>query len=39
MLVRPLTWQAAKQMADEILSMSPEMIGKAKAAMEIKSGN
>ena len=36
MLARPLPWQKAKAMADELVSMSPAMIGKAKAAMEAR---
>ena len=36
MLVRPLAWQRAKAMADEIVGMSPDMVAKAKAAMEIR---
>jgi hypothetical protein len=33
MQVRPLTHQQAKALADEIVSMPPEIIAKAKAAM------
>ena len=36
MLARPLAWEKAKAIADEIVGLSPEMIAKAKAAMEIK---
>ncbi len=39
MLIRPLAWEKAKAMADEIVSMSPDMIAKAKAAMEIRLGD
>ncbi len=36
MLVRPLAWQRAKAMADEIVGMSPDMAAKARAAMEVR---
>ena len=36
MLVRPLGWEKAKALADELVSMSPETIARAKAAMEPK---
>jgi tripartite-type tricarboxylate transporter receptor subunit TctC len=39
MLVRPLSHERAKAMADEIVSLSPEMIAKAKAAMETHAGD
>ena len=39
MLVRPLVWDKAKAMADEIVGLSPDMIAKAKAAMEIRAGD
>ncbi len=39
MLARPLPWAQAKAMADEIVGLSPEMIAKAKAAMEIRLGD
>ena len=36
MLVRPLPWQQARAMAEEIVTMPPDLIAKAKAAMEMK---
>ena len=39
MLVRPLSWQKQKEMADEIVNMPAELIAKAKAAMELKTGD
>jgi tripartite-type tricarboxylate transporter receptor subunit TctC len=36
MLVRPLPWTQAKAMAEEIVTMPPALIAKAKAAMEIR---
>ena len=36
MLVRPLPWQQAKTMAEELVTMPPDLIAKAKAAMDMK---
>lgn len=36
MLVRPATWQADQALAADIVGMSPEVVAKAKAAMELK---
>ena len=36
MEVRPVTWQQDQAMASEIVGLSPEMIAKAKAAIELK---
>ena len=39
MAARPLTHQQARTMADEILNLPPDVIARAKAAMEIKAGD
>jgi hypothetical protein len=39
MLTRPLGWEKAKAIADEIVNLPPGMIAKAKAAMEIRMGD
>jgi tripartite-type tricarboxylate transporter receptor subunit TctC len=38
MLTRPVPWAKDQAMASEIVGLSPEMIAKAKAAMEMKTG-
>jgi len=39
MLTRPATWQQDQVLANDILGLSPELIAKAKAAMETKPGD
>ncbi len=39
MLTRPVPWARDQAMASEIVGMSPELIAKAKAAMEMKPGD
>lgn len=39
MLTRPLGWQQAKALADEILALPEDIVRKARAAMEIRPGD